>query len=273
MRRLLSRILDPKANTRRRSLPKKSVLEIEVLQERVLPAVFVIGGHIIIHSTAANDTVTVARSGSVYTITENGRTQSISAAAVNGDLVFKGFEGNDLFSNTTALRTTAMGGSGDDTLYGGSALDELHGEAGNDYLHGRLGEDYLFGGDGADTLISGGGDLSYHYLDGGSGNDVLHGGDGADVLVGNSGNDLLQGWSGNDTLYGGSGTDTLYGGFGEDQLDGGQDETYDRLYGGAGRDLFRIEYDTEWYFVPPFKFTWTLDRGEDFNPSEDLHYL
>jgi hypothetical protein len=90
-------------------------------------------------------------------------------------IVFRGEDGNDMFTNNTAIASTAYGGSGDDVLRGGSGNDVLHGEEGNDKLYGRGGDDKLYGGAGNDGLY------------GGLGNDELHGGAGADRFLVHSG--------------------------------------------------------------------------------------
>jgi len=67
---------------------------------------------------------------------------------------------DDRLTVTSALNTTArggtgkdsmLGGSGSDTLEGGDSADTLFGAAGNDTMSGGLGNDTLEGGGGGDT--------------------------------------------------------------------------------------------------------------------------
>ena len=64
--------------------------------------------------------------------------QSFAASEVQS-ILFNGRAGNDVFINSTGLRSVAAGGAGDDTLVGGSGDDVLIGEGGNDLLYGRGG--------------------------------------------------------------------------------------------------------------------------------------
>jgi hypothetical protein len=67
-------------------------------------------------------------------------------------LVFLGGDGNDQFTNLTAVQSTAEGGRGDDVLQGGSGNDILDGGEGNDTLRGGSGNDALYGWEGDDAL-------------------------------------------------------------------------------------------------------------------------
>ena len=80
-------------------------------------------------------------------------------------------------------------GAGNDTvgpLKLGRMRSTILGGKGNDYLTGGAGRDRIDGGDGNDTLV---------------------GGTGVDNLTGDAGDDVLNGNSGNDILDGGDGTD------------------------------------------------------------------
>ncbi|WP_147821036.1 Ig-like domain-containing protein [Salidesulfovibrio onnuriiensis] len=80
---------------------------------------------------------------------------------------------------------TAIGGTGDDTLWSSSAdAVNIDGGEGDDSIHGGVSDDYLFGG---------------------VGNDTIHGG---------GGNDVIDGWTGDDTLTGGAGNDIFVFGHG-----------------------------------------------------------
>jgi Ca2+-binding RTX toxin-like protein len=79
---------------------------------------------------------------------------SFSALRVR-NINFFGLAGNDFFVNNTAIRSTALGGSGDDVLHGGGGADRLIGDDGNDKLFGRGGKDVLEGRNGNDFLDTG----------------------------------------------------------------------------------------------------------------------
>jgi len=197
------------------------------------------------------------------------QSDSFPAAHVQ-QIFFEGLGGHDIFRNRTAIRSTAYGGSGNDTLAGGQLDDRLYGQegadrlsgfagddllsggTGNDRLNGNRGRDSLWGGSGDDDLRGGGGNdrlsggvgadqvrgnRGHDRLFGGGGNDNLRGGGGNDDLRGNRGNDTLFGNRGHDSLFGGSGRDQLSGGSGNDQLNG--NGGCDTLWGGSGRDRLR----------------------------------
>ena len=268
------------ARTPARPAPRRFAPQVEPLSDRVMPAVYLIGGHLIIHSTAGNDVVSVDPQGTDFKVRENGKGTTIPAAAFTGDIVFKGFGGHDRFLNATARRSTAYGGDGNDTLTGGSGSDTFYGEAGNDSLMGAAGSDTLSGGDGNDRLYSGydrhhpGTDTASNYLDGGSGNDFLLGAEGADQMYGGSGEDRMFGLAGNDYLSGGDGVDYLYGGDGNDQLVGGKNDDADHLTGGSGRDLFQYDPTVSrgWGISWIFPLRDNHDTPSDFDPTEDVIY-
>jgi hypothetical protein len=66
---------------------------------------------------------------------------------------FYGYEGNDSFTNNTAISSTAWGHGGWDLLIGGSGVDALYGGNDCDTLEGRGGDDYLAGGLHNDTYL------------------------------------------------------------------------------------------------------------------------
>jgi Ca2+-binding RTX toxin-like protein len=249
-------------------------LQIEPLEERRLLAIDTISftdGKLLIEGSPSNDTARVSIAGTTLTATlvNSGKTtqQTYSASSVT-KIIFRGYAGNDTFTNQTSIRTDAYGSDGNDTLTGGSGIDYLFGEGGNDVLNGSFGDDILQGGvgndqlfghdghdnllasDGDDTLSGGNGndklsgDIGQDRLDGnagldklmgGDGNDLLNGGTENDSLYGDGGNDTLSGNEGNDSLFGLAGNDTLFGGTGNDQLQGGLGA--DHLYGDAGLDM------------------------------------
>ena len=115
--------------------------------------------------------------------------------------------------------------------------------------HGAGGSYNLTGTDGIDDVLQGGGGSRVY---GHGGNDILTGG-GNDTLYGGAGDDWLTG-GGKDTLYGGDGDDTLI-------AQGGGN----RLTGGAGHDVFRLETSLDQLAdgsVQPDVIT-------DFTPGED----
>jgi hypothetical protein len=77
------------------------------------------------------------------------------------------------------IRTTKLGGDGDDRLDGADTADDLQGRLGNDTLRGLAGADELRGGKGDDILDGGAGD---DWLAGGRGDDTVTGGAGADIF-------------------------------------------------------------------------------------------
>ncbi len=120
------------------------------------------------------------------------------------------------------------------------------GTAGNDRILGSRGNDVICGLGGNDVVIGGGGrDL----IDGANGADRLTGGAGGDLLLGLRGNDRLAGGAGRDGIGGGAGRDILRGGKGADRLSGrkgpdrlyARDRTRDRVAGGPGRDVGRVD--------------------------------
>jgi Ca2+-binding RTX toxin-like protein len=161
------------------------------------------GGNLIINGTNAADRVDVraVTAGNVARIrvTQNGVVQDFSAAAVTGNVQFRGLGGDDRFTSTVARNVYADGGAGNDLLTSAGGNDTLLGGAGNDTLEGQGGGDNLRGGSGEDTLA------------GGDGNDALYGEAGNDVLGGEGGSDLLDGGAGYDMAWGGLGADRFVG--------------------------------------------------------------
>lgn len=260
-----------------RQNPRRFAPQVEALHDRVTPTVYVSGGDLYIDGTPGPDVVSVVNTGSSYAVSElrtdaylpRTRVTNIPVASVTGEVVFHGFDGNDSFANSTALRGVIYGGNGNDTLTGGSDKDWIFGDAGNDSLDGGLGADTMYGGDGNDQISAGGG-VDDNYLSGGDGNDHLYGSDGNDHLVGDAGADFLAGNAGFDWLEGGTGRDSLYGGAGSDELDGGVgDGEYDYLHGGSGSDRFHLDPVKVGGFLWWFDLIDNRDTPADFNPTED----
>ena len=116
----------------------------------------------------------------------------------NNDVIC-GLGGDDDDQRRAPVRTSLIGGSGNDTVHGGSGNDTISGRSGDDLLFGEAGNDSLDGGSGNDLL------------NGGPGNDSAVGGPGNDQLIGEGGNDVLNALDGvnaNDSAAGDSGTDS-----------------------------------------------------------------
>lgn len=152
----------------------------------------------------------------------------------SGSDTIEGGNGDDLI----------LGGAENDAIFGGAGLDTIDGETGDDRIEGGseddtiqggVGRDIVEGGDGADTL-RGGPDADV--VRGQNGNDTIFGEDGDDRLFGNAGFDTLDGGGGRDVVNGGAGTDTLAGGDDDDWLVAIDDENFDTVRGGTGRDNF-----------------------------------
>ena len=168
-------------------------LQLEHLEGRDMMAMtsaYLNLGTVKILSNDYDSQVTVSKSGSNIVVRDsnNGQSNTFSAAQVT-KIEFNGGRGNDRFINNVAtLPATAYGNAGNDFLEGYSSADYLSGGDGDDILYGYSGNDKLYGGNGNDSLF-GGYDLDY--------------------LSGDAGNDHLNGGAENDRLYGGSGNDTL----------------------------------------------------------------
>ncbi len=130
----------------------------------------------------------------------------VAASQVTGGLIANLGGGDDRLNlRAIGLRTTVLGGAGNDTVTGSQGDDTIDTGTGDDVANGGNGRDVLLGGGGNDVLI------------GGAQNDVLNGGDGNDQLDGQgSSGDMVNGDAGDDTLRGGAGTDAIRGGDGFD---------------------------------------------------------
>jgi hypothetical protein len=90
-------------------------------------------------------------------------------------IMFYGMDGNDAFTNDTWVKSTALGGTGDDVLKGGSGPDVLRGGGDDDDLLGRGGNDSIWGNAGTDLLVGGAGSDELNAKDGTAGNDSVYG--------------------------------------------------------------------------------------------------
>lgn len=186
-----------------------------------------------------DDKIVVKCSTSYYSVSDEFKLWSKTPKGDHKNVVslhYRGFDGNDTFTNNTAIPVKASGGRGNDKLYGGGADDEMSGggtdwggsvisDSGNDIVVGNGGNDHLNGGIGGDDT-----------LNGGSGADVLLGGDGADVILGGSENDIIRGGLGSDTIYGGSGDDDIMGCEWHTQKETNLKDSTDWIYAGDGND-------------------------------------
>ncbi|MFM7148862.1 MAG: calcium-binding protein [Gemmataceae bacterium] len=200
-------------------------LHLENFEARNLPSsgpVLIDNGEkLLIMGTTGPDVAQVDLVNNQLEIQFNGQSFQFSSVGVK-HIIFKGYAGDDSFTNNTSLTSAAFGGPGKDTLIGGSSRDVLDGGDGDDSLDGREGNDGLNGRNGHDQM------------DGGKGNDLLLGGIGRDNMNGGDGDDSLNGEIGNDTENGGAGKDLLLGSLGDDSLNGGPDD--DKIVGGEGKD-------------------------------------
>lgn len=151
------------------------------------------------------------------------------------------------------LRNGVSGG--DDIFLGSSGADTLRGQAGHDWLQGYDGNDVLEGGDGNDVLLGG---QHEDRLYGGNGDDYLFGGEGWDhpQTYGDSG---LHGGAGNDILVlNRTGPTAAWGDEGDDLFIMAEDNDYDYVNGGDGRDTISFERFTTVNSIPFNGVTVTL---------------
>jgi Ca2+-binding RTX toxin-like protein len=254
-------------------------LALESLEGRLAPAGISFDpgkGEVYVVGTEGHDTVNVylekaGTSGPVVVVTLNGQPMLIPNGSVGVHKVyFKGWSGNDRFSNNTAIASEVDGDSGNDILIGGAGKDVFRGGDHDDWLMGRGGGDDLSGGIGTDLLFgdTAGSTLAYFNTAGqaqgalsalcasyvGSlisawapvqpaqlGQDVgdfLEGGDGPDILCGGGGDDRMYGDRYSNALFQplpGTGDDWLFGEEGADWLYGGGG--FNCLFGQSGADL------------------------------------
>lgn len=150
-------------------------------------------------------------------------------------IVFRGGDGDDIYTSNANINMLIYGDDGDDSLTGGIANDRIFSGAGNDTINGNDGDDYAYSASGDDTIDGGDGN---DRLNGGYGNDSIDGGWGDDTVYGSVGDDIVRGGWGNDRIFGHNGNDEIYGGgicaWREDCRDYADD---DFLYGGNGDDI------------------------------------
>ncbi len=185
---------------------RKTRLDLDALDNRVMPSASLVNGVLLIDGTDGPDTVVVRQASGKISVrgqkidVDGVLVSAVRAADVSRVSVATGL-GSDIV-NLSSLRipATVDAGGGDDVVTGG---------AGADVIDGGAGKDRLSGGGGADVLR------------GGNGDDVLNGGNGDDQLAGEDGNDRVNGQYGDDDNDGGAGDDRVIGGPGRDRNVGG----------------------------------------------------
>ena len=124
---------------------------LESLEDRLAPAVGIVGTTLVVVGTAANDTIIVGQSSVRF----NGVTTTFDPALVDSVFV-QGLGGNDYLSCLAHSKPSFIdGGDGDDRIWGSRGNDTILGGAGDDTLRGWFGDDAIIGGAGADELIGG----------------------------------------------------------------------------------------------------------------------
>ena len=141
---------------------------------------------VITNGTAGDDTITIARSGSVITV--NGLAAKVTVAhaeGANDTLTVNGLGGND----TIDVRRRAVPAISNLVLNGGDGNDIITGSNGNDVIDGGRGTDVAFMGKGDDEFVWNPGD----------GSDTVEGQAGTDTLLFNGANvneniDIYREW-------------------------------------------------------------------------------
>jgi hypothetical protein len=142
-----------------RSSSRRARLELEALQERIVPSISPVtvsaNHHLVIQGHTTSDNVVVSQ-GAHHTVQValDGHHYHVAASSVQ-QIDFSGNGGKDHFVNKTGIRTLAVAGTGNSTLVGGTGDDTLVAGTGDDVLEGGAGDDVLVGGQGHDTLKGG----------------------------------------------------------------------------------------------------------------------
>ena len=263
-KRLPSRVI------KRRRSAKASSLSFQLLETRnLLAGIYFSSGEVTIAGDASSNIgFFIDFDSETYRARLDGFADQDFTKASVSKVIFIGFDGDDQFTNETAVESLMLGNDGNDLLTGGPGIDVVNGgndadtifgEAGADRLLGGFGADEIHGGGGADRIFGGDGENRLYGDDdadlifGGADIDTISGGDGADqvfplggddvVDLGDGGlpgatdpveADLVLGGIGNDVFTGGLGLNIFYGGDGDDQFTGGDGEN--RMHGQNGND-------------------------------------
>jgi hypothetical protein len=263
-KRLPSRVI------KRRRSAKASSLSFQLLETRnLLAGIYFSSGEVTIAGDASSNIgFFIDFDSETYRARLDGFADQDFTKASVSKVIFIGFDGDDQFTNETAVESLMLGNDGNDMLTGGPGIDvanggngadTIFGEGGADRLLGGLGADEIYGGGGADRIFGGDGENRLYGDDdadlifGGADIDTISGGDGADqvfplggddvVDLGDGGlpgatdpvdADLVLGGIGNDVFTGGLGLNIFYGGDGDDLFTGGDGEN--RMHGQNGND-------------------------------------
>jgi len=209
---------------------------------KMLATISLADGVLFLRGSTGADVATVSISGgNVNAAITGAETASFPLSDVDS-IRFAGLDGNDRFTNSTAIDSVAYGQAGNDTLIGGDGNDRLIAGSGNDVLRGEGGDDELrggidgekelLGGDGNDRLFGG---TNGNEIRGGAGDDVVFGGPEIDIVFGDSGDDELYPGHGDNVVRGGTGDDLVIAGLGDDEIFG--EDGNDRIYSSLGDDV------------------------------------
>jgi uncharacterized delta-60 repeat protein len=207
---------------------------------------------IVVNGTAGNDSIRVAQSGSILTVTVNNRAPRVFTTAGAARLIVNGLDGDDtlFLDKSVTFPATLNGGLGGDRLHPGTGPADVIGGPGTDaadYTDNTAGvfvstDDKADDGPGRNQNVH----SDVEIVMGGSGNDTLFGANAfSNVLIGNGGDDVLHGLGDRDVLVGGAGKDKLFGEAGDDLLIGS-----------------RTTYDNSLPFLATLRFEWQ-------NPAND----
>jgi Ca2+-binding RTX toxin-like protein len=137
---------------------------------------------VVVDGTAGNDSIVALGQAGESSVSGLQATVRITHADAPDSLNLDAGSGDDAVNAATltadALKLTADGGAGNDTLLGGAGADVLLGSDGNDFVDGNRGDDVGFLGAGDDTF----------QWDPGDGSDVVEGQDGTDRMLFNGAN-------------------------------------------------------------------------------------
>jgi Ca2+-binding RTX toxin-like protein len=139
----------------------------ERLERRALLADFALlspTGTLLVNGTGGDDQISVAASGAGDQIvaTLNSGTLQFPAASVKRIYIDSG-AGHDVVTNFVKLRSTILGGDGNDRLIGGRFSDSIDGGGGDDFIDPGPGYDSIMCGAGNDTVDYGGRSESYSF--------------------------------------------------------------------------------------------------------------
>lgn len=225
-----------RSKKRRTKSDSRSQIGYNNLESRLLLAVSVqqVGSELLIIGDAEANVVTVREiDAETLRVVGDNEVSDFDLSQIT-QINFFGGDGNDSFTTSAAIDTTASGQDGEDVLISGFGNDSLTGGLGNDTLVARAGTNVLTGNGGDDTITGGPGE---DQIVSGNGNDTIDGGAGNDSIFGGDGDDTISGGLGADSIFGGNGSDTIFGNAGSDSLFGGNQ--VDTITGGNGNDLLR----------------------------------